>query len=192
MGGRKKRFYLSANKMTMVTVAVGYCILAAFGLREPTLAKGAAIGMGNLLLIEGVLLFSVLLVALTFNVAINSERWQIKTFLTYFLVTVGASAFLNDKLLVMVDDRWPFAESVMQNKIKYFCTENINVPVCVDQINVCPQCAARMDAQSRKQVRALLAQFDQKLAEIQKGRAIASTKGPITELTEKYRKEKAN
>lgn len=127
--------------------------LALFGtLLDPSLRFGTAIGSNGMITLLAMLVPAFLFSLLIWNTVLASIRWSTNRHVMHgFAVVLSTFAFYH-LLFFYFDKKWRVADDLIQAKIEYFCIEKFSREQCVRQVNICPECALKIDRYNREKI----------------------------------------
>jgi hypothetical protein len=142
-----------------------FAALAALTISNPNLAWGSSIGFEGMAILIGILLFAVSVCGLSVRLLLFSLNWSWRVPLVHAVLTMATTIFVNDMILNAADSQFGLAKSLIENKITYFCDTHFDGESCVQQVNICANCAQILAPEKRPIVAGRLRAFKQMAAE---------------------------
>lgn len=127
--------------------------VALFGtLADPSLNYGTAIGPNGMFTLVAMLLPSFLLALLIWTSVLASIRWTNGRHVLHGVAVVLSTFAFYHLLFFYFDKKWRVADDLIQAKIEYFCLKKFSREQCVRQVNICPECALKIDRYNREKI----------------------------------------
>lgn len=147
----KPQVTFSVRELALRGASGVFVFLAVLTLMDPSLAHGHAVGFSGVLFLWAMLALSVAISALPWFFVARDRRWTWPKGLAIAAVILATSILVN-QVFAAVADLAGMGDRMSSARIEYFCFENFDRLECVRQVNLCPECAHRMDRWKRDEV----------------------------------------
>jgi hypothetical protein len=148
---KKKRgkIFIQINSLRL-DVSILIALLVAIFL-EPSLHFGLAVGLSGIFVISSIFVISFFLAATITGFGFKKYRISstLKTRAVYIALVSLFSLGLNHALMISAHLEFGIMADLVQAKVEYFCFTNYTHDQCVRQINLCSECAAKVDRWKR-------------------------------------------